>query len=883
MAMLPSRICILLAALVAPLHGGPAAGARVVLAGDVHPALVLAEPVGRPDPAQPMARMILALKLAPEAQARLATLLGQQQDPKSALYHQWLTPDGFGAQFGAAQKDLDTVVGWLEDNAFTVEQVSPGRTSIQFSGDIQKVEQAFQTLILDYRLGGQAFHANAIAPSIPGALAGVVQGVVSLHNLPRQAMNSGFRPAMEASRQPLFNAGASHYLAPGDFSAIYDVKPLYAAGIDGTGSGVAIVGRTHIPLADITAFRAQFGLPVNNPVFVVNGQDPGDLGSGEDTEADLDVEWAGAVARNAAITFVVSQSTASTDGVDLSAQYIVDHNLAPVMSTSFGQCEAYMGASETAFYNNLWAQAAAQGITALVASGDSGAAGCGGNGQGVSGLASSPYNVAVGGTEFNESGGSYWAAGAAADGSSALGYIPETAWNESGSVAGGSGLWATGGGASSVYPKPAWQAAPGVPADGRRDLPDVALAAAGHDGYLIRSGGGLGVVGGTSCSSPAFAGLMALVVQATGQRQGNANAVLYRLGNAQFKSGGPAVFHDILTGGNSVPGTAGYLAGPGYDLATGLGSVDAHALVSNWSATPANKVSAAIVAPSANLTVASGATVAFAGSATDSSTSASLGYAWGFGDGATGTGAAASHTFSNLGTASVAYAVTLTVKDSTGITASATRTVTVTPQPRNTLTATITAPAANLTAASGAPVAFAGSAKDSSASAALSYAWSFGDGATGTGAAASHAFSNLGNASVATTVTLTVKDSTGITATATRTVTVTAAPAQLTAAITLPAGNVTVPSGAVVAFTGVATDTNANPGLSCNWTAASAGYVKVNPVPLTSQATLTSGCSVYFTNISPQPYTVVVTFIVTDNRGAKATVTRLVTVSPAGR
>jgi subtilase family serine protease len=343
-------------------------------------------------------------------------------------------------------------------------------------------------------------------------------------------------------------------------------------------------------LVDVATFRQEFGLPARAPQVIVNGPDPGDLGGSEDGEADLDVQWSGAVARNADIRFVVSGSTSATDGVDLSARYIVDHNLAPIMSTSFGECETQLGAAERVFYRNLWAQAAAQGISALVASGDSGPAGCNGGGddQGsgpaVSGLASTPFNVAVGGTQFNEGSGSYWSADKAKDGSSALGYIPEQAWNESGSTAQGFGLWASGGGPSRCHPRPAWQNLPGMPGDSRhRVLPDVSLAAAGyHDGYVIETQGMQAITGGTSCSSPALAGIMALVVQKTGSRQGNPNPTFYRLAGAQFSGSGPVVFHDIVDGDTTVPGTPGYRCGPGYDLATGLGSVDAQALVEAW-------------------------------------------------------------------------------------------------------------------------------------------------------------------------------------------------------------------------------------------------------------------------------------------------------------
>jgi subtilase family serine protease len=267
----------------------------------------------------------------------------------------------------------------------------------------------------------------------------------------------------------------------------------------------------------------------------------------------------------------------------------VNHNLAPVMSTSFGLCEAALGSSGNGFLNSLWQQAAAQGITVFVSSGDNGAAGCDSpsaasatHGHGVNGLCSTPYSVCVGGTEFNDAShpSLYWSSSnAAGTQASSISYIPEIAWNESGP---GAGLWASGGGASSVYTKPAWQSGTGVPADGRRDVPDVSLSSAGHDGYLIYQEGGLYVVGGTSAASPSFAGVMALVVQHTTVRQGNANTAFYSLASKQ-RAGGASVFHDITTGNNSVPGQAGFIATVGYDQATGLGSIDGSVLVNHWS------------------------------------------------------------------------------------------------------------------------------------------------------------------------------------------------------------------------------------------------------------------------------------------------------------
>ena len=563
----------------------------VVLQRNTHPLARLGARAGYAPTSLPMEHMIMSLQVPAGKQAALAAFLKDLHNPASADYHRWLTPDEFGAQFGPSVEDVSAVTAWLSSHGFQVESVAKSRTWINFSGDVSRVERTFKTNIAMIRVGDKTYNANESDPSIPRGLSDLVSGIVSLHNIPRRTKHNGAKPFASNDAVPNYTSGSSHYLAPGDFAAIYNLNPLYSAGLDGTGQSIAIVGRTHPASTNWSSFRSKMGLPANAPQVIVNGPDPGDLGSGEDTEANLDVEWSGAVAKNATVKFVTSKSTNSTDGVDLSAQYIVANNLAPVMSLSFGSCESDMGASENAFYNNLWSQAAAQGITVLVSTGDSGAAGCSdpsgatGSGKGVNGLASTPFNVAVGGTQFSEGGGTYWNSVNSSSDTSALGYIPEVAWNESGSVTGGSGLWATGGGVSQVYVKPTWQTAPGVPQDGRRDLPDVALSAAGHDSYLIVTGGTLSSVGGTSAAAPSFAGLMALLVQKTGQRQGNVNARLYQLASSQYASGGTSVFHDVVSGNNSVPGVTGFAGAAGYDLATGLGSVDANALLNNWSAT----------------------------------------------------------------------------------------------------------------------------------------------------------------------------------------------------------------------------------------------------------------------------------------------------------
>jgi subtilase family serine protease len=381
-------------------------------------------------------------------------------------------------------------------------------------------------------------------------------------------------------------------------------------------------------MSDVASFRSIFGLSGNNTTILLNGPDPGIESDGEETEADLDVQWAGAVAKGAAIKFVVSKSTNASDGIDLSSQYIVTNNLATAVSVSFGACEAALGDGGNSFYNALWQQAAAQGMSVFVSSGDAGSAGCdtptstlpASQGLGVNGLGSTPYNTAVGGTQFNEAGNTaaYWNATNDGNKASAMSYIPEVTWNESSYTSGSSqnNLFAGSGGVSQVYPTPVWQTGAGVPAGDpgnttqhHRYVPDVSLTAAGHDGYLLYRDGVLYMVGGTSASSPAFAGLAAILAQYTGGRNGNLNTRFYSLATQV-----PAAYHDITGGTNAVPcagGSSGcsatgassvgvmtaYSAAAGYDLATGLGSVDAYAMALNWGSRPANSPAISSLSP----------------------------------------------------------------------------------------------------------------------------------------------------------------------------------------------------------------------------------------------------------------------------------------------
>jgi uncharacterized protein (TIGR03437 family) len=552
-----------------------ASGQNVVLPGRVHPRALPQFDQGPLAASTPMTGLTLYLKPAPGLEGFLREL----QTPSSPDYHRFLTPDEFGARFGLNSADMNRVAAWLTSQGLTVENVARGRHWITFHGNAGAVGNAFHTAIHRFVVDGERHIANISDPSIPAELSGMIAGVHGLHD---------FRPkslTVRSNLRPDYNIAGQHYLAPDDFATIYDLQPVYASGLDGTGQSIAIIGAAHISVSDINSFRRTFKLPTLNLQQVVVGADPGQ-NSEALLEADLDIEWAGAVARNAAIYYVY--------GADVYAagQQAVDQNLAPVISFSFGDCET----GPVPAFRSVVQEANALGITWVAASGDGAAATCdyqsspttqATKGAAVSFPASIPEVTAVGGTEFNEGSANLWASSNSNTLSSALSYIPEVVWNESSLM---NSLLGGGGGASALFSKPLWQNAPGVPADGARDVPDLAFnAAVNHDPYLVTSGGQQYLVGGTSAAAPAFAGIVALLNQKIGNPKGlgNVNPALYTMARTTTD-----VFHDILTGNNRVPcqqgtlgcvnGLVGFAAGPGYDQASGLGSADAAKLIAEW-------------------------------------------------------------------------------------------------------------------------------------------------------------------------------------------------------------------------------------------------------------------------------------------------------------
>jgi subtilase family serine protease len=573
--------------------------------------------------------MLLQLRRSPEQESALNDFINQLHDPKSANYHKWITAAQFGARYGLADSDIATVTDWLELHGLKVNSVYPNKMLIDFSGDAAHVREAFRTEIHNVEAKGRMHIANMTDPEVPAALASAIVGVVSLHDFRPHPMN---RPHANYT----FTSGGSTFQAvvPPDLATIYNFNPLFSSGFSGQGQTVVVIEDTNLfTTADWTNFRAKFGLnsftggslvTVHPPRTPSNNCTNPGVVTGDDGEAALDAEWASAAAPSATIELASCANTSTTFGGLIALQNLINASTTPpaVMSISFGECEAFNGATANAAYNSAYQQAVAEGVSVFVSSGDEGAASCDANatrathGIGVSGFASTPFNVAVGGTDYGDSfagtNSTYWNATNTATFESAKSYIPEIPWNDScasvllatietgsgitygttgfcntvtgrqflttASGSGGPSGCATGtastsgvvSGSCHGYAKPSWQTGVvGIPADGVRDIPDVSLFAAnglwGH--YFVycyshAAGGGSPCTGapstwagagGTSFSSPILAGVQALVNQKTGARQGNPNPVYYKLAAMEYGASGSSSCNS--THGNTVAST----------------------------------------------------------------------------------------------------------------------------------------------------------------------------------------------------------------------------------------------------------------------------------------------------------------------------------------
>jgi subtilase family serine protease len=573
------------------------------LRGNVHGFLQHYADQGRLDGGTKLQGVSLIFKRTAAQDAAIEKLLADQQNPASANYHKWLTPEEYADRFGLSPADASKVVSWLQSEGFTVDRVSRGRTEVFFSGSVSQIETVFRTEMHSYMVKGERHYANSVEPSVPASLTDVVAG---LHHLDDFLPKSHIK-MLEQKWQGHYNLGGQLVIAPADFKTIYNVP----SSVTGSGQNIAIAGQsalyttgsgTSTAYPDIDAFRSAFGLPARTsanfatPILVTPTDNPG-IVAGDVDESNLDLEWSAALAPGAKVTFIFAGNSGS--GAFGAIQYAIDNNAAPIVSSSYGLCELDFTTAQITQLVTLGQQANTQGQTVVAAAGDTGPADCdmppvpAQGGLSIDLPGGLPYVTSVGGTEFSgdvNNPSQYWNGSGAAQS-----YIPETTWNDT-LLLNPQQLDATGGGLSTFFSKPDWQTATGVPNDGARDVPDIALNASNtHDPYVLCTGGNtscsFNLAGGTSFGAPTFAGIVALLNQkGGGTAQGNVNPTLYKV-----YASTPTAFHDITTGNNIVPcqagtpdcpssGSYGYSAGTGYDLVTGLGTLEVTNLVNAWTA-----------------------------------------------------------------------------------------------------------------------------------------------------------------------------------------------------------------------------------------------------------------------------------------------------------
>ncbi|HMH12486.1 MAG TPA: S53 family peptidase [Edaphobacter sp.] len=609
------------------LKGNITEASRIVLPNSRTPRVRAAQDLGAVSPDTTVTGITLVFKRSAAQEATLKDLLAAQQNIASPLYHHWLTPETFAARFGIADQDITTAETWLVSRGFHIENVARSRDRITFSGTAAQVQAAFGTDLHHYQTEGELHFAPASDLTLPAELASVTAAVLHL---------SDFRPkpniqALETHPQPNYTtlSTQAHYLTPADIETMYNLKPLTSNFFDGTGQELAVVGQSYVDTStssSVSTFQRYFDVVNQVNAVLVPGTGVKAISPGDEGESEIDIEYSSAIAPKANIFLVYVGASQNYDVFDALA-YTITENIAPVVSISYGLCEAALSQSELDQSNALFEEASAQGQTLVAASGDSGSTSCAyyTSAEGITATqqqalsvnfpASSPNVTAVGGTQmaagtFGTGASSYWTSASVTDiTSSLLSYAPEVVWNEDSAAF---GIAAGGGGTSTYFPRPTWQSGvSGISSGAYRLLPDLALQSSivspgfllcSDDRTLIGSqtssctNGFLGssnrytIAGGTSFATPIFAGFLAILNQAQQVAgQGNINPVLYGL--AANPTTYANAFHDITSGSNaclpsaatcSTAGKSSYAATSGYDLATGLGSVDFNALTTAW-------------------------------------------------------------------------------------------------------------------------------------------------------------------------------------------------------------------------------------------------------------------------------------------------------------
>jgi len=531
---------------------------RVALSGQTVPLVSHATMLGAASSQQ---QLSLSVGLQLRNRQELANLLSNLYDPRSPMYHHFLTPQQFDDEFAPTADQQQQVISFLRSQGFSVTHVSPNGLLIDASATVAQAEAAFQVSINNYKVGANTFFANASAPTIPASLSSLILSIGGLDNSthwkPILASSLSQQKQMLASSTSRKAQATPSGYGPSDLLGAYDGNPLHQANILGDNQTVAVFELDGYQSSDITQYLQNYNLGTPNISNVQVDGFNGSAGPGA-IEVELDIEVVAAMAPHA--NQIVYEGPNTTQGVNDTYNKIVTDNRAQITTISWGECEAQSGASELQTLDSIFQQGAAQGIAMFAAAGDSGAYDCGNGTLSVDSPAGDPYITGVGGTNLQLNNGAYGS---------------ETVWGNSSNNEGG------GGGISNTFKMPSWQVGPGVQnqySNGNREVPDVSADADPASGYAVYctvsaagcSSSGWIVVGGTSAAAPLWAGSTALINQYLQQqgksREGYANPALYGLENAQEPY---TPFHDITSGNNLY-----YPATAGYDEASGWGSPD---------------------------------------------------------------------------------------------------------------------------------------------------------------------------------------------------------------------------------------------------------------------------------------------------------------------